>query len=86
MITTLREARAEARLLRQQGDFAGALSVYERILTSVPLDYEVRTLIADILVRKPAPWTLRHKCIARSPFTTSALAIPAGVGGLPGPD
>jgi CRP-like cAMP-binding protein len=50
MITTLREARAEARVLRQQGDFAGALSVYERILASVPLDYEVRTLIADILV------------------------------------
>ena len=54
MITTLREARAEARLLRQQGDFAGALSVYERILASVPLDYEVRTLIADILVEAGA--------------------------------
>ena len=54
MITTLREARAEARLLRQQGDFAGALSVYERILAAVPLDYEVRTLIADILVEAGA--------------------------------
>ena len=54
MITTLREARAEARLLRQQGDFAGALSVYERILAAVPLDYEVRTLIADILVESGA--------------------------------
>ena len=54
MITTLREARAEARLLRERGDFAGALSVYERILTAVPLDYEVRTLIADILVEAGA--------------------------------
>jgi CRP-like cAMP-binding protein len=54
MITTLREARADARVLRQQGDFAGALSVYERILAAVPLDYEVRTLIADILVEAGA--------------------------------
>ena len=54
MITTLREARAEARLLRQQGDFAGALSIYERILAAVPLDYEGRTLIADILVEAGA--------------------------------
>jgi CRP-like cAMP-binding protein len=51
MITTLREARAEARLLREQGDLAQALSVYQRILEAVPLDYEVRTLIADILVQ-----------------------------------
>jgi CRP-like cAMP-binding protein len=50
MITTLREARAEARLLRDQGDHARALSVCQRILEAVPLDYEVRTLIADILV------------------------------------
>ena len=51
MITTLREARAEARLLREKGDFARALSVYQRILEAVPLNYEVRTLIADILVQ-----------------------------------
>ena len=51
MITTLREARVEARLLREKGDFANALSVYHRILEAVPLDYEVRTLIADILVQ-----------------------------------
>ncbi len=51
MITTLREARARARLLREQGDHAGALSVYQQILDAVPLDYEVRTLIADILAQ-----------------------------------
>ena len=50
MITTLREARAEARLLRDQGDYASALVLCQRILEAVPLDYEVRTLIADILV------------------------------------
>jgi CRP-like cAMP-binding protein len=50
MITTLREARAEARWLRDQGDYASALSLCQRILEAVPLDYEVRTLIADILV------------------------------------
>ena len=49
MITTLREARAEARILREQGDFARALSVYHHILQAVPLDYEVRTLVADAL-------------------------------------
>jgi len=50
MTTTLREARAEARRLRDQGDFARALSVYQHILEVVPFDYEVRTLIADVLV------------------------------------
>ena len=50
MITTLREARAEARTLREQGDLARALSVYDHILQAVPLDYEVRTLVADVLV------------------------------------
>lgn len=50
MTTTLREARAEARRLRDQGDFARALSVYQHILEAVPLDYEVRTRIADVLV------------------------------------
>jgi CRP-like cAMP-binding protein len=50
MITTLREARAEARLFRQQGDHARALAAYQRILEAVPLDYEVRTLVADVLV------------------------------------
>jgi CRP-like cAMP-binding protein len=50
MITTLREARAEARKLREQGDFARALALYQHILAAVPLDYEVRTLVADVLV------------------------------------
>jgi CRP-like cAMP-binding protein len=50
MITTLREARAEARGLREQGDLARALTVYHHILQAVPLDYEVRTLVADVLV------------------------------------
>ena len=50
MTTTLREARAEARRMRDQGDFARALSIYQHILEVVPLDYEVRTLIADVLV------------------------------------
>jgi CRP-like cAMP-binding protein len=50
MLTTLREARAEARALRQQGDYARALSVYHHILEAVPLDYEVRLLVADVLV------------------------------------
>jgi len=50
MITTLREARAEARIAREQGDFARTLSIYERILSAVPLDYEVRLLVADVLV------------------------------------
>ena len=50
MTTTLREARAEARRLREQGDHARALAIYQHILETVPLDYEVRTLIADVLV------------------------------------
>ena len=50
MTTPLREARAEARRMRDQGDFANALSIYRHILEVVPLDYEVRTLIADVLV------------------------------------
>lgn len=50
MTTTLREARAEARRLRDQGELARALAVYQHILEVVPLDYEVRTLIADVLV------------------------------------
>lgn len=54
MITTLREARAEARILREQGDLARALSLYQNILQAVPLDYEVRTLVADALVEAGA--------------------------------
>src|SRR5512136_2190698 len=50
MSTTLRQARAEARHLRDQGEHARALAIYQHILEAVPLDYEVRTLIADVLV------------------------------------
>jgi CRP-like cAMP-binding protein len=54
MITTLREARAAARALREQGDLARALALYQRILESVPLDYEVRTMVADVLAEAGA--------------------------------
>jgi CRP-like cAMP-binding protein len=54
MIITLRDARAEARTLREQGDLARALTVYQHILQAVPLDYEVRMLIADVLVAASA--------------------------------
>jgi CRP-like cAMP-binding protein len=54
MITTLREARAQARTLREQGDLASALAVYQHILAAVPLDYEVRMLVADVLVEAGA--------------------------------
>jgi CRP-like cAMP-binding protein len=54
MITTLREARAEARSLREQGDLARALSVYQHILEKVPLEYEVRMLVADTLAEAGA--------------------------------
>lgn len=50
MTTTLRDVRAEARRLRAEGDPAGALSLYQHVLEKIPLDYEVRTLIADVLV------------------------------------
>lgn len=51
MLTTLREARTHARQLRQHGDLTGALSIYQQILAAVPLDYEARTLIADLFVQ-----------------------------------
>src|SRR5512138_2970003 len=54
MTTTLREARAQARLLREQGDLARALSLYQHILEAVPLDYEARMLVADVLVEAGA--------------------------------
>ena len=54
MSTTLREARTEARRLREQGEHARALAIYQHILSAVPLDYEVRTLIADVLVNLEA--------------------------------
>jgi CRP-like cAMP-binding protein len=49
MSTTLRQAKAEARALRKQGDHAQAFSIYEKILAAVPLANEVRLLVADAL-------------------------------------
>jgi CRP-like cAMP-binding protein len=51
MSTTLGEARVEARRLFQAGDYARALRAYEQILAAVPLDYEVRFKIADVLAK-----------------------------------
>jgi CRP-like cAMP-binding protein len=51
MSMTLGEARAEARRFLWSGDYARALRAYDRILASVPLDYEVRFKIADVLAK-----------------------------------
>jgi CRP-like cAMP-binding protein len=55
MITTLGQARAEARRLCREGQFAGALNVYYQILQAIPFDYEVRLKIADVLARCGQP-------------------------------
>jgi CRP-like cAMP-binding protein len=49
MRTTLSAAKAEARRLHRAGDHARALRAYEQILAAVPLEYEVRFKIADLL-------------------------------------
>jgi CRP-like cAMP-binding protein len=51
MSTSLGEARAEARRLFQEGDYARALRAYDQILSAVPLDHQVRLKIADILAK-----------------------------------
>ena len=51
MSITLGEARAEARQLFHAGDYARALRAHEQILAAVPLDYQVRFKIADILAK-----------------------------------
>jgi CRP-like cAMP-binding protein len=51
MSITLGEARAEARRLFHAGDYARALRAHEQILAAVPLDYQVRFKIADILAK-----------------------------------
>jgi len=51
MSTTLGEARAEARRLFQSDDYARALRAYDQILSAVPLDYQARFKIADILAK-----------------------------------
>jgi CRP-like cAMP-binding protein len=50
MKITLREARDEARRFRRNGDHPHALHAYQRILAALPLDYETRLAIADVLV------------------------------------
>ena len=49
MKITLREARDEARRFRRNGDHLRALRAYQRILAALPLDYETRFAIADVL-------------------------------------
>jgi CRP-like cAMP-binding protein len=49
MKIALREARDEARRFRRNGDFPHALRAYQRILAALPLDYETRFAIADVL-------------------------------------
>jgi CRP-like cAMP-binding protein len=49
MKITLREARDEARRFRRNGDHPRALRAYQRILAALPLDYETRFAIADVL-------------------------------------
>jgi CRP-like cAMP-binding protein len=51
MITTLGEARARARQWLEGGDYAAALRLYDHLLASVPLDYEVRLKVADVLAK-----------------------------------
>jgi cAMP-binding proteins - catabolite gene activator and regulatory subunit of cAMP-dependent protein kinases len=50
MKITLREARDEAHRFRRNGDRPRALRAYQRILAALPLDYETRFAIADVLV------------------------------------
>jgi CRP-like cAMP-binding protein len=51
MSTTLGEVRVQARRLFHEGDYARSLRAYDQILTAVPLDYQVRFKIADILAK-----------------------------------
>jgi CRP-like cAMP-binding protein len=51
MSITLGEATDEARRLFRAGDYARALRAYEQILAAVPLEYQVRFKIADVLAK-----------------------------------
>jgi CRP-like cAMP-binding protein len=51
MKVKLGEAKAEARALYRAGDYARALRAYERLLEAMPLDYEMRFRIGDILAK-----------------------------------
>jgi CRP-like cAMP-binding protein len=51
MSTTLGEAKGQARQWLRDGDYASALRLYDHLLAAVPLDYEVRLHVADVLAR-----------------------------------
>jgi CRP-like cAMP-binding protein len=51
MSTTLGEAKGQARQWLRDGDYAGALRLYDHLLAAVPLDYEIRFKVADVLAR-----------------------------------
>jgi CRP-like cAMP-binding protein len=51
MSTSLGEAKGQARRLLQAGDYARALRLYDHLLAAVPLDYEIRFKVADVLAR-----------------------------------
>jgi CRP-like cAMP-binding protein len=50
MVTTVRELKAEARMLVRAGEMGAALAAYDHILATNPLDYGCRLKIADVLV------------------------------------
>lgn len=54
MPVTLRQAKKQALAFRQQGDLARALRLYERVLQTLPLDYESRFAVADVLAQTRA--------------------------------
>jgi CRP-like cAMP-binding protein len=67
MTTTLGQARAEARRLFRQADYARALRAYDHILQHLPSDPEVRRRIADVLGRVglDAEAAQVHRAVAR---------------------
>jgi cAMP-dependent protein kinase regulator len=60
MPVTLREARSQARAFRQRGDLAPALRIYQSIVQKLPLDYEARFAIADVLAQTGAVEAAAH--------------------------
>jgi CRP-like cAMP-binding protein len=51
MNVKLGEAKAEAHAFLRAGDYARALRAYDHLLEAMPLDYEVRFKIGDVLAR-----------------------------------
>jgi CRP-like cAMP-binding protein len=49
--TTLGEARAQAEERLRAGDYAAALRIYDHLLAVVPLDYDARLRVADLLAK-----------------------------------